>query len=511
MEKQSNEYQNILEDSNFIKTWDYLKYHNRVLLDENLWKNNLYKLYCVKIYQSDIDFLMKNIYQDNCQENYVIAINDFMSLICAFASDTILLQWFYNNFNQYIDVNHCNHFDYDYDDGGKYYNFLQLALMNKNKSLNVVRFLIEKCVIPYDDMILMDQMMENYDCQFGADFKIIKYLDKCSSRTLISNKIFFNHMIDMKIVKYAVEEKKLLVSWSDLSNLIFRFDKSYRNLSGTIKKIYVDNLGKIFGYMVDMLNIEDNCIKFPCFFSPKLAKICLNHVDNSQKKEQILKIMLDSDAFNSKATERNKQMFLDSLDMLCTNPFKLKYKDFIKHVHDCTGNHYHQVYYEYMRDKTIVYKSRNIDFSNPCQNQLLFTHNHISYYGNRSIIYDQMLIFESNPWINNNESDNQNCIDLCGQMDRYLVNIYLNCISTGQDIDLNQIDPDHIFEFLKFIEQYPAKSLSIQTVESQLIEYIDFHGIELNDENKRMFERCELKLLYLCVNHRDIFESFRSL
>src|SRR5690606_32156590 len=118
----------------------------------------------------------------------------------------------------------------------------------------------------------------------------------------------------------------------------------------------------------------------------------------------------------------------------------------------------------------------------------------------------KMLIFKFNDSI---QMDSNDLVILDGQMDRYLINIYLNAIITDC-IDLNQINPIHIFDFLKFVEQYPVTTqcLSMEYMENQLIQYIDRHGIELNEENKRMFERCNLKLFNMYVNHNKLFNAF---
>lgn len=117
-----------------------------------------------------------------------------------------------------------------------------------------------------------------------------------------------------------------------------------------------------------------------------------------------------------------------------------------------------------------------------------------------------MLIFKDID-MENLEHIGDNLINLEGDMKEYMMNIYLNAIMMGGHIDLNEINRTDIINFLKFLEQYPADCLSMDTIEKQLIHYFDLNGIQLNNDNKKMFERCNLKLMYLYTNHNKMFNS----
>jgi len=137
------------------------------------------------------------------------------------------------------------------------------------------------------------------------------------------------------------------------------------------------------------------------------------------------------------------------------------------------------------------------------QNVLLFHINQIPYHGNKKIIYDHMLMFKDNQMI---EVDQSEPPTLEGNLKQYLINIYFDAIMNHW-IDLNQIDPVDIFDFLKFLEQYPADNLSPELIEMQLIDYFNLHDIVLSAELIQMFHRCCMRLMYLYVNHPKVYES----
>lgn len=135
--------------------------------------------------------------------------------------------------------------------------------------------------------------------------------------------------------------------------------------------------------------------------------------------------------------------------------------------------------------------------------KILFFINQIPYYehGNKKIIHDRMLIFKDNDMIQTND---QEPVILQGNVKQYMVNIYLNTIVNRTKINLNLIEPSDIFDFLKFLEQYPADCLSIGMIDRQLIDYFNYHDIDPKEINS-MCQRCELKLMYLYINQNALY------
>lgn len=513
----------------------------------------LYKLCCVKIYQMDIDFLKENLikFKDMKQMETMIAtdyndvVHIFMALICYFSTDILILDWYFENFHEDLDMNHlCTMSGTDNDIGVSYtnykLNFLALCLEKKNKSLSVIKYLAEKCKVspifipPGQNMEenCVDTMIFNYNYTYGSDLKIIKYfidelrvpIDKIglSDDRDILVPVFLNPTSDIKLIKYFVEEKNYYLSWDHFNQLL----ESYQDVS--TKEIINDknklkNLGEKVKYLINNLDIDDDSLEqhplsFPYKFDPRILKECLKFIKDQEKYD----LIVDSYDLQQQVNQESSNFFMDSFDQMIlkkkqrlplvkNNPFKLKYKDFVDHVdHFKPLMHSYDSFIHDVDEKqsqlvqALSLSKPKIDFSDPDHNkkpiELLFYVDQIPYHGDKKIIYDQMLIFKDNE-IQFNESVTLGC-----KMKKYLVNLYLNTLMTGH-IDLNEIDPCDIFDFLKFIEQYPATSLSIESIEKQLIDYFNLNDICLDDEIKMMFERCGLKLMYLYMNHNKKYNS----
>lgn len=492
----------------------------------------LYKLYCVKIYQSDFNYLKNNVEEindimDQNISTYCDIIANLFALICYFSSDTKILSWY----NEYFGMHNNNclfEFGAKNDSIFKFEcnNFLSITLRKKRKSLDVIKYLVETCGINYEYQYneeeeeeendndpyihnCLDIMIKQYDSEYGYDLEIIKYFIKTCNYPITEGMlecILFESNCDVTLIEFLIKEKKYCFDIDSLVTKIYEFfhtridDVFIDKIVYILNNIEVDNTDKI---IIDMVLVGfDYDIKKMV----KLAKAV-----KGSKNEKII-----SDLYNDISISlNNKDLLFESICRIDTNPFELKYKDFIKHADKflCTKNHFDS-YLEELRKKytysndltihlTIHLTTRLTDYSDNSQNKLLFLHNSIPYYGNKKRVYDQILIFKDNDSIYHDETP----IILDGNMKKYLINIYIDTILKNGLIDLMNINPTDIYDFLKFIEQYPATCLSVQSLETQLIKYSNIHGIVLCDKFKAMFDRCNLKLLYLYVNHNKIYEE----
>ena len=62
--------------------------------------------------------------------------------------------------------------------------------------------------------------------------------------------------------------------------------------------------------------------------------------------------------------------------------------------------------------------------------------------------------------------------------------------------DFETIRPDNFIQFLKFIDQYPTKILSIDQIEKEIIMYMIKNQIQPNEYILNMCTKYQLKRLY---------------
>ncbi len=129
--------------------------------------------------------------------------------------------------------------------------------------------------------------------------------------------------------------------------------------------------------------------------------------------------------------------------------------------------------------------------------ELLFVHNNISYYGNKKLIFNSMLLFKDiDPTIfSDTRQGYESGIILEGLMEEYLVKIYLDAIIKN-NFDINEIKPNDILSFLKFIDQYPSTYLLIENLETPIVDYFDLNNIHMNDEIKKLCSKYQFRYMY---------------
>lgn len=133
-----------------------------------------------------------------------------------------------------------------------------------------------------------------------------------------------------------------------------------------------------------------------------------------------------------------------------------------------------------------------IDFS---KNELLFEHNNIRYHGDRDVVYDSIIFLKDI----NSICDFTDDIVLEGVMPKYAVNLYIQTIY-GRPFDINEIKIPDIFNFIRFIDQYPSTQLSIDLFERFIVRYFNDNNIEYNDMMKDIALKYKLRILYLHIH-----------
>ena len=514
-----------LEDKTTEIIWKKLLSWEFVFVFDNEPRDwyDLYKICVIKIYQNDIVSVKKYISQFDLLFNngydfddFNKAMHNFLFLICYFSTDTIILDWYYTTFKDQLYVNIVNYAGESINHPK--INILMHMLKKNNKSIKVIKYLIEKCKI---DLTFVNHEKENclhyaisfYNGRFKTDLDIVKYLideQKLNLETTDTYdqtcivKACYTTTSDLKLIKYLVEEKKVDITRDNGKKCIEGIMDGYSDIDGPYhakSNKLIKNIGEKFGCIID--NTDDwNIQNFEMDFginNNEFFNVILTFITNTEKLNVIIDNMI-----KNKSCPRNKlETIIQSIDlallsslseiyikMIDVNPFKLKYNNFVQSVDEfkCLPRHSYAFFQQSYKTKP-----KKIDHSDPNQIKLLFFHNNIPYHGNQEIIYNSMHIFKDNCMINFNET-----IVLEGGMPKYLVNIYLDSILSGQ-IDLNDIDPadpKDMLQFLRFVEQYPSTVLTIESLELQLIRYIESNNIELNDDYLELFTRCKLKRMY---------------
>lgn len=542
-----------------LLSWDFVLQFT----GKNEWIKN-YKRCCVDIYLSlprarEIDSLKEKIIKYNGEmkntmsnDDYHKVTHNFMALICYFSTDPQhILTWYCENFC--IDYDHKFIIEHTYHyipyEPSVLHNFLSFCLEKSKKSLNVIKYLVEKCGVKitfYDDNLkdnldCLYIMINSYDYRFGCDLKIIKYfIDHCkipvdcNDDNDILYDVFENPLSDIRLIDYLIK-KNCKIQWHYFTNLLSSYHISIKKSIMNDKNKF-ENMREKMRYLVNNNHDNEIIFDFPPDFDHRIFKECLKYIDDHKICNALIL------QFNriKKYQYNTSNIFNDIFDLMLqrgkfstteSNPFYFTYGNFIEYVDNFEPLTCHYDSYIYYCDKKDnlnngIY-SNLINYSNPCtcscsctcsnsnieHMQLLFYVNQIPYYdhGNKKRIYEQMLIFKDNDMIQVLDQDpDQDPIILTasqGNVKEYLVNIYLNTIVNCAKINLNQIDPFDIFDFLKFIEQYPADCLSIETIEIQLIDYFNLHDIDIPTEIQNLFHRCGLKLMYLYVHHNKLFSE----
>jgi hypothetical protein len=149
-------------------------------------------------------------------------------------------------------------------------------------------------------------------------------------------------------------------------------------------------------------------------------------------------------------------------------------------------------------------KNKNVSMDYSKQSKPLFWHNGILYYGDQKKVYDSILFLKESADMLDFSGEN---ITLGGSfgdpLPPYLINIYIDSCHTGSN-NLKQIAPGDIIQFIKFIDQYPTQTLSIDKLELKIVEYFEHEDIKCGSDLNEICDRYKLKLLYMYLHNQKI-------
>jgi hypothetical protein len=138
----------------------------------------------------------------------------------------------------------------------------------------------------------------------------------------------------------------------------------------------------------------------------------------------------------------------------------------------------------------------------------LFVCNDMIFHGDKKIVYGSMCIFDDIlSDCSSNPSDPIPVLDTVIKMPKYLIDAYIDSCYTKK-FKINMVLINDLVLFLRFIDQYPLKHLSIdRKMEIQLIRYIDknkFHEIKNDHTFYDLVEKYQLKYLYMHLHNLSI-------
>ena len=418
-----------------------------------------HKTLIIKIYENDIEYvkdrwinngqpIVSTLYQEDRITDTIKRHECF--LIACLHSDLTLIEYIIKIFD--IDIKYANKNNI---------NVLRCACANQN--LSVIKFLVENGC----DVSLTDS--DGFDCLSIA----------CTFNTI-------------DVVKYLINQSQEINI-----NKTNKYGQTYLSLAA----MHNDYFAEIITYLIENTNI----------------KLTLNHiifvdyavfvplVTNYYKLNELLRLGLEEYPKN------------DMIPLIrAINPFLL-YSEFYWYA-DCSPFRDYEFNDFYNRINKLnipipiqhngylptFYREHNPK-DNPEDNihdftnnnvQVLFKNNGIDYYGYRTIVYGQILIF-------NEIKDTGNFDDpvvLEPPIPRYLMNMYIQSTHTNR-FDTDRIISSDFVQFIKFIDKYPTRILSMEQLEYALIDHITKHGIDSDNYLESMCIRYKLKYMYAHIHN----------
>ncbi len=396
-------------------------------------------------------------------------------------------------------------------------NCLTLACQRNN--ITVIKYLIEEKMM---DPFYQDA--KGYNCLMWAcyinNLDEIKYLINVMRIDKIKNDDKKNHThdnnysylitacrnnTDVNVLKYLIEEIGLDMNHLD-SNGNSCFYHAYSN----------ENLD-VIKYLIECTTIRIKLYDLPLSY----YKSILKHLRlNSQRINEFIKkgIKIYGTVCVLKGTMfyTNPLVFdIEICELIDLNPFKFEHHVFTRFADTLFCKLLLEDVMNFCySDKNDIENVKNIQEIDNNINQLLFYHNGIPYYGSRKIVYESILLLNDINFLNHNNNDEP--INLLIDVSSYIIKLYIDSCYDAK-FDINLIKPENFLNFLRLIDQYPTTNLSIEKMESQLINYMNKNKIVFDNYIEATVSKYNLKCMYLfckgklvnkiCVHKFDVFET----
>ncbi len=517
---------NDLLDSGFISKTRYDKVHRITFCDDQNYEEHN-KEFAIKICEKNIEYIKNNF--DKIDE--YTKFNNFLIAIC-FSNDVNIIMLLVDKLN--INVHQCNSFNY---------NCLHYAFVYK-ANLSIIKYLIEQCKL---DINHSDEMGMNYlsrACLSDCDLTIIKYLIiECEVDYNIKNKYYpficsCKYSTHLEVIKYFIEELKCDINFhtNNYNGLIFacQYNSNFKIIKYLIEevKINVNFQTNFYENCFDICVYNDICIEIATYLiintnvkisftnysfydlEKNIQSILLNklefiHLFNTLNNVlDIASVNFDFDLIKNLIIEINPLLIhpYNLIKFFIQNPFDDKFKTFKIHV-DKLNLAIQLQYNEFTNNNTqaitpftFTQSHIDLDFSQPGINdefsqksELLFEHNNVKYFGNRNIVFNEIIIFKEIKDLANFEE--KIILDTNNPIEKYIMNLFIQSTYT-KNFNLDKIKPSDILQFIHLIDQYPTSLLSLDILELELIHYFTKHNIDYDCYMIEFINKYGLKNIY---------------
>ncbi len=394
--------------------------------------------------------------------------------------------------------------------------------------LDVIKYFVNLLNNKINDVNDQDKNCLMLACQNNPNLEIIKYLievcgmdpNKCNGRNNNCISVACYGNTNFEVVKYLIEDRGMDVHHKNVSN------RGYLTLAFMNKHKYID----VISYLLKHLTIYDLDLSLQSGNHHIKINKLINTIDffATGYKRKELNELLDVIYYhyythiNIQILEcvRSKNPLLFNVwiasDYGISDPLKSKFVDFIDNVDkylskvECYNMDLHATSFEINSDNK-TYDNNEIfevtvdlnpdldpDYSLP--NDILFKNNGEPFYGHKKRVYGSIPVFECIV----ESADFNEPVDLNLDVPVYMMNLYIDSTYT-QKFNINKIKPYDFIKFLKLIDQYPTKFLSIDRIEMHIIKYIDNEKniIDIDmDYLIGMIKKYELRIMYIWMHNR---------
>ena len=325
-----------------------------------------------------------------------------------------------------------------------------LLACHKERNMNIIRYFIDVLKVgvemcdDYEDNII-DHANEN------NDHELIKYIVFYTNYMVVGNPgrviDYAKKNNDQELIKYVINNSKYLI-------------KSYN----TEDAIYIDNvhtLQRNENRWNDAKYCKDH------YIDPEQIILLYNHVNQLLlTKEQIIKYNI-VDPFTS------------SMEW---NVFRSKV-DYVKRINKS-------------HDHVLSGDRLNDDVLKRSDDEKIFTNNGIQYYGNRSIVYSQMVPLKCILEMNTDEG-----FDINQNISDYAMKLYLSKIVQSVNIFCS-FDKKDFIGYIRFLDQYPLPNYTIKSIEIDILEYMINNQIPADYYIYDIIERYTLRYMYAWTRNK---------
>ncbi len=448
----------------------------------NCLKNNCLMQACHNINIEIIKYLINDLKMDVKFKNN--DLDNCLTLACWKNTNLEIIKYLLNDVK--MDINHLDKFNNNF--------FLAACLGNSN--IDILKFLINNLKIDINYKNNNNDNCLTLACLKKPNFEKIKYLINVLKIDVTHKNKGGNNCLlvackthtSLEIIKFLSTCPGIDINETNIIGInCLAVASDLKTIEGhKIIKYLIDinvSLNFLIGIFIDGLKIiVQNIINYETmnlFIDMGIEKFGINQIKQKNVFEDV-NLYLMNDVFRKTFNK---------------NPQNEKYSTCVQMIDQLQCQVPIDSYFE---NKTHTINNLiNCDYS--IHSELLFKHNGISYFGQKSIVYDAVIILKKIKKISNLNEE----IVLEGKLSKSAINQYINSCYCGK-IDINQIEEDNFINFLKFIDQYPTIYLSVDKFEKEIIEYIDHHKVNYDDFLKQLCNRYQLKIMYLDLHNKNL-------